>query len=124
MNYIIESLSQVFGNAPTRPDKAEQSDELKKIYADKKGKLTKADLEAVHLEHHGHFFRKWQRRRWLTLILVNVLFLVSYKYDVQLLEGAMTASRFVGFHMADLNSALQVMLAYKHVVLNLVIGTT
>jgi ferredoxin-type protein NapH len=53
-----------------------------------------------------------------------VLFLVSYKYDVQLLEGAMTASRFVGFHFADLNSALQVMLAYKHVVLNLVIGTT
>ncbi|HOP16226.1 MAG TPA: NapH/MauN family ferredoxin-type protein, partial [Gammaproteobacteria bacterium] len=27
------------------------------------------------------------------------------------------------FHMADLNSALQVMLAYKHVVLNLLIGT-
>ncbi len=35
----------------------------------------------------------------------------------------MTASRVVGFHMADLNAALQVMLAYKHLVLNLVIGT-
>ncbi|MBA1333601.1 ferredoxin, partial [Candidatus Endoriftia persephone str. Guaymas] len=49
---------------------------------------------------------------------------VSYYFDVQLLEGALTASRFVGFHMADLNSALQVALAYKHIVLNLVIGTT
>jgi len=39
-------------------------------------------------------------------------------------EGALTASRVVGFHMADLNSALQVMLAFKHVVINLVIGTT
>ncbi len=124
MNYIKESLSQVFGNKPTRPDKSKQPAALKAIYEGKKGKLTKAALQAVELEHHGTFFRKWQRRRWITLILVNVLFLVSYKFDVQLLEGAMTASRFVGFHFADLNSALQVMLAYKHVVLNLVIGTT
>ncbi len=29
-----------------------------------------------------------------------------------------------GFHMADLNSALQVMLAFKHVLINLLIGTT
>jgi len=40
-----------------------------------------------------------------------------------LLEGALTGSRFAGFHMADLNSALQVMLAYKHVLVNLLIGT-
>ena len=42
---------------------------------------------------------------------------------MQLVEGALTASRFVGFHMADLNGALQVMLAYKQVMINLVIGT-
>jgi ferredoxin-type protein NapH len=124
MRYIKESLSQVFGNNPVRPEKSEQPQALKDIYAAKKGTLTKAKLEKEQLEHHGTFFRKWQRRRWITLILVNLLFLVSYKFDVQLLEGAMTASRFIGFHFADLNSALQVMLAYKHVVLNLVIGTT
>jgi hypothetical protein len=45
------------------------------------------------------------------VIAVNLLFVLSYYFDVQLLEGALTASRFVGFHMADLNSALQVMLA-------------
>ena len=55
--------------------------------------------------------------------LVNLLFVVSFAFDIQILEGSLTASRFVGFHMADLNSALQVMLAYKHIVLNLVIGT-
>ena len=38
-------------------------------------------------------------------------------------KGALTASRVIGFHFADLNSALQVMLAFKHVVLNLLIGT-
>ena len=66
---------------------------------------------------------KWRNRRWTTLIIANLLFVVSYYFDVQLLEGALTASRLVGFHMADLNSALQVILAYKHLVLNLVIGT-
>lgn len=124
MNYIIESLSQVFGSKPTRPDKSKQPAALKAIYEGKKGQLTKAALEATRHEHRSTCCSKWHRRRWITLILVNFLFLVSYKYDVQLLEGAMTASRFVGFHFADLNSALQVMLAYKHVVLNLVIGTS
>ena len=123
MNYIKESLSQVFGNKPYRPKKNEQSEAVLKVYQEKKGALTKADVEAVQHKHLGVFGGKWKKRRWITLILVNMLFVVSYAFDVQLLEGALTASRFVGFHMADLNSALQVMLAYKHVVLNLVIGT-
>jgi ferredoxin-type protein NapH len=65
---------------------------------------------------------RWRNRRWAVLILINLLFVISYRFDVQLVEGALTASRLVGFHMADLNSALQVMLAYKHMVINLVIG--
>ena len=121
MNYIKESLSQVFGNDPKRPSKDEQPEELKQIYEKKRGTLTKEYLQSI--EHHSHVLGKWMKRRWLTLLFVNFLFLISFKLDIQLLEGAMTASRFIGFHFADLNSALQVMLAYKHVVLNLVIGT-
>jgi ferredoxin-type protein NapH len=67
--------------------------------------------------------RRWRNRRWAVLIAINLLFVVSFHLDVQLVEGALTASRFVGFHMADLNSALQVMLAYKQVLVNLLIGT-
>ena len=123
MGYIVESLAQLFGRAPTRPTKEQISPEAQVIHLEKKQqKLTREELQAVHLAHAEHG-NKWLRRRWITLILVNLLFVVSYYFDVQLLEGALTASRFVGFHMADLNSALQVMLAYKHVVLNLVIGT-
>ncbi len=121
MNYIKESLSQVFGNDPKRPNKDEQPEALKRIYEKKRGTLTKEYLQSI--EHHSHVLGKWMKRRWLTLLFVNFLFLISFKLDIQLLEGAMTASRFIGFHFADLNSALQVMLAYKHVVLNLVIGT-
>ena len=123
MNTILESLAQIFGRKPSRPSKEQISDAAQVIHFEKKqNKLTAEELEAVHQAHAGHG-NKWLRRRWITLIVVNLLFIVSYYFDVQLLEGALTASRFVGFHMADLNSALQVMLAYKHVVLNLVIGT-
>lgn len=124
MGYIRDSLAVVFGAAPRRPAKDEQSEAVKAIYQGKKGKLTKAMLEEKRHEHRKTCCNKWQRRRWITLILVNLLFVISYHFDVQLVEGALTASRVVGFHFADLNSALQVTLAYKHVVLNLVIGTT
>jgi ferredoxin-type protein NapH len=48
---------------------------------------------------------------------------LSFWLDIQILEGALTASRFAGFHLIDLNAALQVMLAHKHIIMNLVIGT-
>jgi ferredoxin-type protein NapH len=57
------------------------------------------------------------------LIISNLLFTFSFFLDIQILEGALTASRFVGFHLIDLNSALQVMLAHKHIINNLIIGT-
>ncbi|MCP3868572.1 MAG: NapH/MauN family ferredoxin-type protein [Gammaproteobacteria bacterium] len=124
MGYIVESFRQLAGLDPSRPHPEEQADEVLSVYKEKrKTRLTKAALEAARDEHHTQCCDKWQRRRWATLILLNLLFVVSYYFDIQILEGALTASRFVGFHMADLNSALQVMLAYKHVVLNLVIGT-
>ena len=62
-------------------------------------------------------------RRWAVLIATNLLFVLSFWLDIQLLEGSLTASRFAGFHLIDLNSALQVMLAHKHIIVNLFIGT-
>ena len=121
MSYFTESFMQLLGRAPKKPDKASYTPEAKTIHFKKKGE--KFDIDEARRLHAEHDSRKWLRRRWITLIFVNVLFLISYKLDIQLLEGALTASRFLGFHMADLNSALQVMLAYKHVVLNLLIGT-
>ncbi len=125
MSYVVDSLRQMVGLKPRKPTHGEVPDTVRTIYTEKrKHKLTREVLLAVEAEHDAQPGRnKWRNRRWATLIVVNLLFVVSYYFDVQLLEGALTASRFVGFHMADLNSALQVMLAYKHVVLNLLIGT-
>ncbi|MBF0447664.1 MAG: NapH/MauN family ferredoxin-type protein [Magnetococcales bacterium] len=65
---------------------------------------------------------KWRNRRWSALIILNLLFVLSFQFDLQLIEGSLTASRFLGFHMADPFAALQVWLAFGHIILNLVIG--
>ena len=125
MSYVLDSLRHLAGLPVQRPAPERQSQEVKFIYERKAAeRLTKETLEAIEAAHAGTAKRhKWRNRRWITLIVVNLLFVVSFQFDVQLVEGAMTASRVVGFHFADLNSALQVSLAFKHMVLNLVIGT-
>jgi len=124
MSGFVESLKVLFGAAPARPDKSKFPEAVKELHAHKK--FDPERIAAIHeeLAEAKKLPQKWRRRRWAVLIIVNLLFVLSYHLDISLLEGALTASRFVGFHMADLNSALQVMLAYKHVVLNLIIGTS
>jgi ferredoxin-type protein NapH len=125
MSYFTDSLRHLLGLPVARPTPERQGPELRVLYQEKsKERITRnylQDTVAAHNLTRGR--HRWRNRRWITLILVNLLFVVSYWFDVQLVEGAMTASRVLGFHFADLNSALQVMLAYKHLVLNLIIGT-
>jgi len=125
MSYVVESLRQLVGLKPPKPTRDRIPIPVRVIYDEKrKTPLTRESLEAAEAGHNRRPGRnKWRNRRWITLILVNLLFVISYVLDVQLVEGALTASRVIGFHFADLNSALQVTLAYKHVVVNLLIGT-
>ena len=126
MSYVLDSLRQLIGAKPRKPAPEQVPLAVRAIYAEKrKERLTETALRAVEHKHaHSPGRHRWRNRRWATLVLVNLLFVISYHFDVQLVEGALSASRVFGFHLADLHSALQVMLAYKHVVLNLVIGTT
>lgn len=125
MNRLAESFKVLLGAEPEKPGPADYTEEAKSIHQAKKG--DKERIEAIRIElAHKEKARepeRLRRKRWLVLVIANLLFVLSFWLDIQLLEGALTASRFIGFHMADLNSALQVMLAFKHVVLNLVIGT-
>jgi ferredoxin-type protein NapH len=123
MNLFKESFLQLLGANPRKPKDDDLSAEVKKVSFYKKGlKVTKADIRELHDKFKETATNKWRKRRWITLFVVNFLFLFSYVLDIQLLEGALTASRFVGFHMADLNSALQVTLAFKVILINLIIG--
>ena len=124
MKKLVESLSVLLGKTPGRPAPEEITKKAKAVHEGMAEKMTRE----LHVHVAAERAKKaaaanvWRRRRWAVLVVVNLLFVVSYKFDIQLMEGALTGSRFVGFHMADLNAALQVMLAYKQVLINLLIG--
>lgn len=121
---LVDSLRVMTGGEPRRRDKAEWTPAMREIQEWKNSpeqRNFRRELLYAH-EHRKPTFA-WRRWRWPSIILINVLFVISYRLDVQLVEGALTASRFVGFHMADLNSSLQVALAYKALLINLLIGT-
>ncbi|MDA8229936.1 MAG: NapH/MauN family ferredoxin-type protein [Magnetospirillum sp.] len=118
---LLDSLRIMLGAAPVRPTAyTEAAAAIHEAKRRVKGAERARAIKATHSETRKN---TWRNRRWAVLIAVNLLFVVSYRFDVQLVEGALTASRVIGFHFADLNSALQVMLAFKHVLVNLVIGT-
>ena len=129
MSWLTRSLSELLGNDPKKPKPDEYTEGAKELHAfQRSDEETRKRVEGIRIEleekHKNPPLEKLRLKRWAVLITVNLLFVLSYYLDIQLLEGALTASRFVGFHLADLNSAIQVMLAFKHVVLNLVIGFT
>ena len=124
MKALIESLAVMLGREPRRPAPRDISPAAQKIH-EYKAATRDRDLSKHLMEERkkkANSPQTWRRRRWATLIAVNLLFVLSYRLDIQLLEGALTGSRFVGFHMADLNAALQVMLAFKQILINLLIG--
>jgi ferredoxin-type protein NapH len=122
MSRFFDQVMIMLGREPKKGGpisaRAQQVHQLKRMTNKDELKAARETAHAESLKTH-----KWRNRRWATLIAANLLFVVSYHFDIQILEGALTASRFVGFHMIDLNSALQVMLAHKHIIVNLVIGT-
>lgn len=113
-----DGMAEMLGRAPRReaPGPAAAA-----IYARKRGKGPKrAELEA-EIEH-AHGITKWRNRRWAVLIGLNLFFGLSYWIDIQLLEGSLTASRLLGFHLADPYSSMLIALALHHLPVNLAIG--
>ena len=121
MSRFTDLFMGMLGAAPKKPDVV--SDKVQKIMFLKYEDKDRYIKEKLHARAHHATSHKWRNRRWATLIATNLLFVLSFSFDIQILEGALTASRFVGFHLIDLNSALQVWLAHKHVIVNLLIGT-
>ena len=69
-----------------------------------------------------HSHNKWRIIRWSVLLFTNFFFFASFFFDIQLLEGSLSGSRLLGFHLADPLAALQVILASRILMINLVIG--
>jgi ferredoxin-type protein NapH len=69
-----------------------------------------------------HAKHKWRNIRWAVLIFFNFFFFASFYFDIQLLEGTLSGSRLLGFHLIDPLAAFQVILSSKIIMVNLVIG--
>lgn len=123
MKALLDSFAVMLGATPGKPrtvtPACQEAMDAKRT-PEERERRKRLIAEERAAGHRRQFWRKW---RWASIIIVNLLFVLSFRIDIQVVEGALTASRFVGFHMADLNSALQVMLAYKHLLINLFIGT-
>ena len=121
MSRFADLFMGMLGAASKKPEKV--SDKVQQIMLVKYEDKDRYIKEKLHIRAHHNPSHKWSNRRWAVLLAVNLLFVLSFWLDIQLLEGSLTASRFAGFHLIDLNSALQVMLAHKHIIVNLFIGT-
>jgi len=119
---LVNEILLMLGREPTKPEhitpQAQEMHESKRARGKSEWIAIRDQTRDMKVRSHA-----WRNRRWTVLLTVNLLFVLSYHFDVQILEGALTASRFLGFHLIDVNSALQVMLAHKHIIVNLVIGT-
>lgn len=69
-----------------------------------------------------HSRHKWRNMRWAVLLFFNFLFFASFFFDIQILEGTLSASRLLGFHLIDPFAAFQVILSSKIIMVNLIIG--
>jgi ferredoxin-type protein NapH len=120
MACVLDGLALVLGRAPRRhtPSPAAAA-----IHAAKRGKGKKKQELLEEIEHTATN-HTWRNRRWAVLLGINLLFTFSFWFDIQILEGSLTASRLIGFHLADVYSSFLVMLAQRHVAVNLVIGAT
>lgn len=61
--------------------------------------------------------------RYFTIVLVHLLFILSFRADIQILEGDISASRAFGLHLADAFITIEVMAATHQIPINLLIGS-
>jgi ferredoxin-type protein NapH len=98
-----------------RPDKEDKKQEKVKTF---KG----AGLRSQNIPQPGHRQHKWRNIRWAILLFFNFLFFASFFFDIQILEGTLSGSRLLGFHLIDPLAAFQIILASKIIMVNLIIG--
>jgi ferredoxin-type protein NapH len=116
---LLDDMAVMLGRSPRRPQAF--TDEAEILHGRKRGQGLRVrqlleELAALPTSH------KWRNRRWAVLISINLFFGISFWLDIQVLEGSMSASRLLGFHLADIYSSAIVMLADGHLAVNLLIG--
>lgn len=86
------------------------------------GKTTFAST-FIDTTKEGKKFLSFRSKRWISVILIHLLFFLSFAIDIQTLEGTLNGSRFLGFHLIDPFTTIQVYLSTYHLPINMIIGT-
>ncbi|NPA66323.1 MAG: NapH/MauN family ferredoxin-type protein [Epsilonproteobacteria bacterium] len=66
----------------------------------------------------------YRAKRWILVITIHLLFFLSFAVDIQMLEGTLNGSRFLGFHLIDVYTALEMFAAEHHLHTNIIIGVS
>ncbi len=66
----------------------------------------------------------YRMKRWILVFIIHLLFFLSFFIDIQVLEGTLNGSRFLGFHLIDVFTTLQMFAAEHHIHTNIIIGVT
>ena len=75
------------------------------------------------VDQHGKKKLSYRGKRWLVVISIHLLFFLSFSIDIQILEGTLNGSRFLGFHLIDVFTTMEVFVATHHIPINMIIGT-
>ncbi|MEA3373383.1 MAG: NapH/MauN family ferredoxin-type protein [Campylobacterota bacterium] len=65
----------------------------------------------------------YRTKRWILVIAIHLTFFLSFAIDIQVLEGTLSGSRFLGFHLIDPLMTMETFLATHHLHINMIIGT-
>ena len=72
----------------------------------------------------GKTIFSYRMKRWILVMGIHLLFFLSFFIDIQTLEGTLNGSRFLGFHMIDPFTTLEMFLSQYHLHINIIIGVT
>jgi len=73
---------------------------------------------------NGKKISSYRMKRWIVVIAIHLLFFLSFAIDIQVLEGTLSGSRFLGFHLIDIFMAMELFLAKHHLHINIIIGVS
>jgi len=72
---------------------------------------------------NGKKYLSYRSKRWILVIVIHLLFFLSFSIDIQVLEGTLNGSRFLGFHLIDIFTTMELYLAQLHLHINIIIGS-
>ncbi|MBA1432170.1 MAG: NapH/MauN family ferredoxin-type protein [Epsilonproteobacteria bacterium] len=72
----------------------------------------------------GKTVLSYRMKRWILVFAIHLLFFLSFAIDIQTLEGTLSGSRFLGFHLIDPFTTLEMLMAEHHLHINIIIGVS